>query len=381
MAIVFTKPTITGNEQKYFRQALQAPLTNRHWAGDGPFTRRCSSLIEKRFKASKVLLTPSGTHALELAALLLNLGAGDEVIVPSFTFSSSINCFMLAGARPVFVDVREDTLNIDEHLIEKNISKRTRAIFPVHYAGVSCNMKKINAIAKAHGLAVVEDAAQAVNARYNGRYLGTIGDLGVYSFHESKNYSCGEGGALVINDAGLIELAEILREKGTNRSKFFRGEVDKYTWVDVGSSYLLSDLLAAILYAQLENLNTIQRRRRHLYRQYERKLHPLAQEGKLRLPVIPKDCQTNYHIFYILLPTESVRNSLMDYLKKKGILAVFHYIPLHTSPMGKRLGYKRGDFPLTEELSGRLLRLPLYPDLSQTEQHTVIRAIQEFFTD
>ena len=380
MSIIFTKPTIAGNELRYLREVLQAPLAHRHWAGDGPFTQKCSSLIEKRFSALKVLLTPSGTHALELASLLLNLQAGDEVVVPSYAFSSTVNSFMLTGARPVFVDVREDTLNIDEDLIAKNISRRTRAIVPIHYAGVSCNMTKINAIAKAHRLEVVEDAAQAVNARYNDKFLGTIGSMGVYSFHESKNYSCGEGGALVINRARFMERAEILREKGTNRSKFFRGEVDKYTWVDVGSSYLLSDLLAAILYAQLEKLNTIQQRRRLLYRRYEKKLTPLAQDGKLRLPIIPQDCLTNYHIFYLLLPTEKQRNNLMKFLKGRGILAVFHYLPLHLAPMGRALGYKKGDLPITEDISGRLLRIPLYPDLTTRAQDRVIRGIQNYFS-
>ena len=377
--IVLTKPSLSSKEKKYLLQALEAPLQHRHWAGDGPFTRKCTALLEKRLDANKVLLTTSATHALDLAALLLNLGVGDEVIVPSFAFSSTVNCFMLTGAKPVFVDIREDTLNIDEALIEENITRRTRAIIPIHYAGVSCNMKRINAIAKAHKLMVVEDAAQAVNARYQDRFLGTIGDFGIYSFHESKNYSCGEGGALVINNRRFEERAEILREKGTNRSKYFRGEVNKYTWVDIGSSYLPSDLLAAILYAQLERLSAIQRRRKFLYRRYEQNLSMLAQGGKLRLPTIPPDCQSNYHIFYILLSTEKVRNNLMNILKSQGILAVFHYIPLHLSPMGIKLGYQKGDLRRTEEFSGRLLRLPLYPDLTTKQQDLVIRSIQRFF--
>lgn len=372
--IPFNKPFIAGKELYYIAQAV----TYGNLSGDGFFTERCSRMLEERFGIHKVLMTPSCTAALEMAAMLCDLGPGDEVILPSFTFVSTANALVRFGAKPVFVDIRSDTLNLDESLIEKAITPKTKAIFPVHYAGVGCEMDRIMAIAKTHGLLVVEDAAQAVNAFYNGRALGSIGHLGTYSFHETKNYICGEGGALCINDPGMIARAEIIRDKGTNRSQFFRGEVDKYTWVDIGSSYVPSEICSAFLYAQLEMLDSITERRRNLYKTYRYNLKPLETQGFIRLPYIPEDCQSNSHMFYILLPDARTRDALMDHLKQDGIQSVFHYIPLHCSPMGKKFGYCPGNLPITEELSGRLLRLPFYHDLTDEEQLHVVRKVTEF---
>jgi dTDP-4-amino-4,6-dideoxygalactose transaminase len=372
--IPFNKPFVAGKELYYIAQAI----TLGHLAADGYFTQQCSRLLEKRGGIPKVLLTPSCTAALEMAAMLCDLGPGDEVILPSFTFVSTANAFVRLGARPVFVDIRPDTLNLDENLIEAAITPRTKAIFPVHYAGVACAMQRIMAIATQHKLLVVEDAAQGVNAFYDGRALGAIGHLGTYSFHDTKNYSSGEGGALCINAPEMVERAEIIRDKGTNRSQFFRGEVDKYTWVDIGSSYVPSELCCAFLYAQLEKLEAIVARRRHLYETYRYHLQPLAARGLLRLPEIPEDCTSNYHLFHILLPNMAIRDALMVYLRQHNIQAVFHYIPLHSAPMGKKFGYKAGDLPVTEELSGRLLRLPLYYDLSEEEQLRVLSSLVEF---
>ena len=371
--IPFNRPYLTGRETGYICESVNSG----NIAGNAEYTRKCEQLLEETFSAKRVLLTNSCTDALEMASLLAGLGPGDEVIVPSYTFVSTANAFILRGAKPVFVDIREDTLNMDEAKIEEKITDRTRAIFPVHYASVACEMDSIMDIARRYDLSVVEDAAQGVNARYNGRYLGTIGDLGTYSFHGTKNYTCGEGGAIVINDGDLIERAEVLREKGTNRSKFLRGEIDKYTWVDIGSSYLLSDVLAAFLYAQLEELENIKKKRKAVFDFYYQNLRDLEEEGKLRLPVIPDDCEINYHLFYILLPSERKRDSLMQDLKNRGIQAVFHYVPLHTSPMGGKFGYKPGDLPVTESASGRLLRLPLYPDIGREAQEFVVAAIKE----
>ncbi|MGQ9915682.1 MAG: dTDP-4-amino-4,6-dideoxygalactose transaminase, partial [Thermogutta sp.] len=343
MRIPFNKPFIAGRELFYIAQAV----TMGNIAADGHFTKACCRLLEERFAIPKVLLVPSGTAALELAAMLCDLQPGDEVIMPSYTFVSTASAFVRVGGRPVFVDIRQDTLNIDENKIEAAITERTRAIVPVHYAGVACEMDRIMEIAARHRLLVVEDAAQGVNAFYKGRALGSIGHLGCYSFHETKNYICGEGGALCINDPRFVERAEILRDKGTNRQKFFRGEVDKYTWVDVGSSYVMAEILAAFLLGQLEQLDAISARRREIYEFYREQLSPLEAAGHLRLPIIPENCGGNCHMFYILLPTAEKRDRMLESLRSEGIHAVFHYVPLHTSPMGRMFGYKDGDLPMT----------------------------------
>jgi len=373
--IPFNKPFIAGKELYYVAEAV----TRGNVAADGYFTKACCRLLEEQFGIRKVLLVPSGTAALELAAMLCDLKPGDEVIMPSYTFVSTASAFVRVGARPVFVDIRPDTLNLDEKLIEAAITPRTRAIVPVHYAGVGCEMDTIMEIARRHNLLVVEDAAQGVNAFYKGRALGSIGHLGCYSFHETKNFICGEGGALCINDERFIERAEILRDKGTNRQKFFRGEVDKYTWVDIGSSYVMAELLAAFLYGQLEQMETISRRRREIFERYDELLAPLEEEGFLRRPRIPAECQGNYHLYYILLQDEATRDGLMAYLKAQGILAVFHYVPLHTSPMGKSFGYKEGQLPVTEGLASRLLRLPVFYDLAPQMCAQVSEPILQFF--
>jgi dTDP-4-amino-4,6-dideoxygalactose transaminase len=373
--IPFNKPSFIGNELKYIKEAVMSGKIS----GDGMFSKKCTDLIKKKFSAKSVFLTPSGTAALDMTALLLNLTKGDEVIVPSFTFTSTVNAFVLYDAVPVFVDIRQDTLNIDENKIEEKITQKTKAIYCMHYAGTACEMDKIMKIAKKHGLFVVEDAAQAMNAKYKDKFLGTIGDMGIYSFHETKNYNCGEGGAILINNPKYISRAEIIREKGTDRAKFFRGEVDKYTWRDIGSSYLLSDVLAAYLYAQLENLEKITNERKRSYNFYFNNLHELEKNGILRLPSIPRECRTNYHIFYILLDSEKSRNQLMFFLKQKGILSVFHYLPLNDSPMGRKLGYKKGECPITESLSSKVLRLPLYYGLTMKELDYVQKCIKSYF--
>lgn len=375
MNIPFNKPYLTGNELEYIQESIKSGEI----VGNAKYTRKCEQLLKNRFNAKKVLLTNSCTDALEMASLLINLEPYDEVIVPSYTFVSTVNAFILHGAKPIFVDIRKDTLNIDETKIEAKITDKTKAIFPVHYAGVACEMDAIMDIAKRHDLFVVEDAAQGVYAKYNDRYLGTIGDLGTYSFHGTKNYTCGEGGAIVINNDDFIERAEIIREKGTNRSQFLRGEIDKYTWVDVGSSYLLSDILAAFLYAQLENLESVNKKRKKIFDFYYENLKDLEDAGKLRLPIIPENCEINYHLFYVLLPSEHDRNCLMDKLKNAGIQAVFHYIPLHSSPMGAKFGYKQDDLPITENISGRLLRLPFYVGLERNDQEFVITMFKPIF--
>ena len=372
--IPFNRPFMVGNELEYIRQAVE----QGHLAGDGLFTKKCHAWMEHAFNARKVLLTPSCTAALELAALLCDLQPGDEVILPSYTFVSSANAFVLRGAKPVFVDIRPDTLNIDEKLIPGAITARTRAIVPTHYAGVASEMDTIMKVASDHSLTVIEDAAQGVNATYKGRFLGTLGHMGCYSFHETKNLISGEGGALVLNRAEDIERAEIMREKGTNRSKFFRGEVDKYTWVDVGSSYLPSEIVAAFLCAQLEECEQITERRRGIYTHYATSLEPMERSGLLRLPHPPAECAGNAHMFYLLLPNEKQRDGLLGFLKERSILGVFHYVPLHTSPMGRRFGYGDGDLPATEDLSRRLIRLPFYFGLGRAEQDRVIGAINAF---
>jgi len=374
MMIPFNKPFIAGKELYYIAQAV----TLGNIGGDGHFTKACSRLLEERFGIHRVLLTPSCTAALEMAAMLCNLGPGDEAIMPSFTFVSTANAVVRLGARPVFVDIRPDTLNIDETLIEDAITPRTKAIFPVHYAGVGCEMERIMTIAEKHDLLVVEDAAQGVNAFYDSRALGSIGHLGCYSFHETKNYICGEGGALCVNRPELVDRAEILRDKGTDRQKFFRGEVDKYTWVDVGSSYVPSEICSAFLCGQLEMLDPIARRRREIYQFYRHHLEPLEAEGLLRLPHVPEDCTGNYHMFYVLLPDADSRDGLLDHLKSHGIHAVFHYVPLHTSPMGGTFGYREGQLPVTEDVSRRLLRLPFYYEITQEEQTVVAGSLESY---
>ncbi len=374
--IPFNKPFIVGKELYYVAQSI----LSGHAAGNGPFTKKCQTLMEEKFGARKILLTTSCSSALDMAAILCNIRPGDEVILPSFTFVSTANAFYMRGAKLVFVDIRSDTLNIDETKIAEAISDRTKVIVPVHYAGVSCEMEVIKDIAKQHDLIVVEDAAQAVNSKYKNRYLGTFGDLGTFSFHETKNFICGEGGAILINNDKYIERAEIVWEKGTNRTKFFRGEVDKYTWVDIGSSYVLSDILAAFLYAQLEKMEEINERRQKVFDRYYKGLMPLANDGLLRLPIISYDSQPNSHLFYVILRDRTTRDELMDHLKKEGMLAVFHFLPLHLSPIGRAMGYAEGRLPVTEALSDRLLRLPFYYDLASAEQTEVIESIKKFFT-
>lgn len=373
--IPFNRPYLVGNEHRYIQEALDG----RHLCGDGPFSKKCQAWFEQKATGSKVLLTTSCTTALEMSALLCDIDPGDEVILPTYTFVSTANAFFLRGAVPKFVDIRPDTLNIDEALIEDAITERTKAIVPVHYAGVSCEMDTILDVAKKHGLYVIEDAAQGVDATYKGRPLGAIGDAGSFSFHETKNFICGEGGALLVNREDWRERAEIIREKGTNRSLFFRGQVDKYTWVDVGSSFLPSDLLAAFLFAQLEAVDDITRKREAIYRRYEEGLTPLAQKGLITLPTIPEGCRSNCHMFYILLKDLETRSALISALKQKDIQTVFHYIPLHSSAMGVRLGYKEGMFPVAEAKSDQLLRLPFFNDLTDAEVDEVIEEITRFF--
>ncbi|KAA1252044.1 dTDP-4-amino-4,6-dideoxygalactose transaminase [Mycobacterium simiae] len=375
MRIPFNKPAVVGSELTYVSEAV----AGGHASGDGPFTKRAQAMLENCFNASRVLLTTSCTSALELAALLCDLRPGDEVIVPSYTFVSTANAFVLRGARPVFVDIRPDTLNIDEQLIERAITPRTRAIVPVHYAGVACEMDLIMDIADRHELLVVEDAAQGVFARYKDRWLGTIGHLGCYSFHETKNISCGEGGALLINDPTMERRAEILREKGTNRSQFLRGQADKYTWVDVGSSYLPSDMLAAFLVGQIENMEKITRRRGEVFDRYAKILAPLVQQGVIRIPVVPMDCTTNYHMFYVLTADIEERTALIAHLRTAGVLAVFHYVPLHSSPFAHSLGMPQRNLPRTDELSARLVRLPMYFDLSDQDVEEVASIVLDFY--
>ena len=369
--IPFNRPCLAGIEYKYIAEAI----ANGHASGDGPFTRKCHELLERELGVPRVLLTTSCTHALEMAALLLDCGPEDEVIVPSFTFVSTANAFALRGARLVFADIRPDTLNLDESRLESLITPRTKAIVVVHYAGVSCEMDSILAIASRHGVQVVEDNAHGLFSRYKGKYTGTFGCLAAQSFHETKNFTCGEGGALVINDAELLERALVIREKGTNRSRFFRGEVDKYTWVDLGSSYLPSDLLAAFLCAQLEARETIQEKRRRVWNRYYESLADWAESNDVTLPVIPPECEQTYHMFYMLLPSEEHRKSLISHLKAHSILSVFHYTPLHLSEAGKNFAARPTDCPVTEDISERLLRLPFYNDLTISEQDQVTDAV------
>lgn len=373
-SIPFNRPCLAGNEYKYMAEAI----ANGHASGDGPFTRRCHELLERELGVPKVLLTTSCTHALEMAAILLNCGSGDEVILPSFTFVSTANAFVLRGAKIVFSDIRTDTLNLDETGLEALITPRTKAIVPVHYAGVPCEMEAICSIAKRRNIAIVEDNAHALFSRCKGKLTGTFGCLATQSFHETKNVTCGEGGALVVNDRDLIERALVVREKGTNRSQFFRGQVDKYTWVDLGSSYLPSDLLAAFLLAQLEGRHEIQRKRQRIWDTYKEGLQDWAAERNVCLPVVPPECEQAFHMFYLVVPSLEYRQGLIAHLKQQGILSVFHYLPLNQSKMGRKWAARETPCPVTEDLSARLLRLPFYNDLNESEQARVIQAVTSF---
>jgi dTDP-4-amino-4,6-dideoxygalactose transaminase len=372
--IPFNRPGAVGNEFAYMKDALDRGSVS----GDGAYTARCSALLEQHLGVRRVLLTTSCTHALEMAALLLHIQPGDEVIVPAFTFVSTINAFVLRGARPVFADVCPDTFNLDETQLAALIGPRTRCVVPVHYAGVACEMEAIGALAARHGIAVIEDNAHGLWGSYHGHPLGTFGCLATLSFHETKNISCGEGGALLINDLQYLERAEILREKGTNRSRFFRGQVDKYTWVDIGSSYLPSDLLAAFLLGQLERSACIQERRRQLWQAYAEQLRFWADKHHVRLPVVPAHCEQAYHMFYLVMPSLQDRTNLIRWLQQHGIKAVFHYQPLHLSEMGQRFGGQAGDCPVTEAIADRLVRLPFYFGLTDDEQKRVIDLVQRF---
>lgn len=373
--INFNVPPYVGTEMEYIEQAIK----NHKICGDGEFTKKCTKWIEEKTGTSKALLTTSCTHATEMAALLCNIVPGDEVIMPAYTFVSTADAFVLRGAKAVFVDVKKETMNIDENLIEAAITEKTKAIVPVHYAGVACEMDKIMEIAKRHNLAVVEDAAQGIMSSYKGKPLGTIGDYGCFSFHETKNYSMGEGGALLIKNPEMVEEAEIIREKGTNRSKFFRGQIDKYTWVNAGSSYLPSELNAAYLWAQLERAEEIYNDRMNTWNCYYENLKGLAEEGKIELPYIPKDCVHNAHMFYLKAKDLKERTELIDFLKEKGILAVFHYIPLHTAPAGVKFGRFHGEDKYTTKESERLLRLPLYYGLEEEKVLYISDMVKEFY--
>jgi dTDP-4-amino-4,6-dideoxygalactose transaminase len=370
----FNCPVVVGKEIEYMAQAIAAGKM----AGDGPFTRKCSQLLEQQLGVPKVLLTTSCTHALEMMAFLFNIQPGDEVIIPSFTFVSTVNAFVLRGARPVFADIRPDTLNLDESRLEALLTSRTKAIALVHYAGVGCEMDPILEIANRHHAAVVEDNAHGLFGKYQGKYLGTFGRMAAQSFHETKNFSCGEGGALLINDPALVERAEIIREKGTNRSRFFRGQVDKYTWVDLGSSYLPSDILAAYLYAQLENRQKIQTHRQQVWEYYDANLKDWAAAHEVRLPHVPASCEQPYHMYYLLLPTLEVRQGLITHLRKRGIQGVFHYLPLHLSEMGRQFGGQPGACPVTERVSDQLVRLPFHNALTEQDLAKVVGALRDY---
>lgn len=374
-SIPFNKPCLEGNELEYIGEAVNHSLI----AGDGHFTKRCHSFLEAEIGVQKALLTTSGTHALEMTAILLNIREGDEVITPSFTFVSTPGAFVMRGAHPVFVDIRGDTLNMDEKQLEGLITPRTKAIIPVHYAGVACEMDPILEVAGRHNIHVVEDNAHGLFGKYKGKFLGTFGCMSSLSFHQTKNFTCGEGGALLINDPQYIQRAEIIREKGTDRSRFFRGEVDRYTWVDVGSSYLPSDILAAFLYAQFQKREQIQLRRQQIWDNYYARLKDWAQKHNVKLPVVPDYCEQPYHIFHMIMPSAADRQGLVAHLRSRGIQSVFHYIPLHLSGVGLRLGYNKGQFPVTEGISERLIRLPFYNELTQAQQESVIQAVFDFY--
>ncbi len=375
ISIPFNIPPYIGNEENYIKQAI----SKHKISGDGEFTKKCNSKLEEMTGSAKALITTSGTAALEMSAILADIQSGDEVIMPSYTFVSTANAFVLRGAKIVFVDIRPDTLNIDEKLIEDAITDRTKAIVPVHYAGVGCEMDAIIDIAKRHNLFVIEDAAQGVNAFYKGQALGSIGDFGCLSFHETKNYSSGEGGAILINDENSIERAEIIREKGTNRSKFFRGQIDKYTWVDMGSSYLQSELNCAYLYAQLENPEIINNDRMKSWKLYDKLLTPLADKGIIELPFIPKECTHNAHMYYIKLKDLDERTRMLKYLRENGIGAVFHYIPLHSSPAGQKFGRFYGEDRFTTKESERIIRLPMFYGIKENEIEYIVEILKGFF--
>lgn len=372
--IPFNRTSLVGQEFAHIASALNRGQI----AGDQAYSRQCQTMLEQLLGVPRALVTTSCTHALEMAALLLDLKPGDEVIVPSFTFVSTANAFALRGARPVFCDVRPDTLNLDETKLSALISPRTRAVVPVHYAGVACEMDPINALAARHGIAVVEDNAHGLFGQYKGRWLGTFGTFSTQSFHETKNITCGEGGALLINDPRYVDRAEIIREKGTNRARFFRGQVDKYSWVDLGSSYVMSDVLAAFLYAQLEQWQSIQDRRRAIWQFYHEALSGWCRDTGTLQPTVPAHCAPAWHMYYLILPSLADRTALIAHLKSRGILAVFHYLPLHLSEYARRWGGRKGDCPVTEDLSDRLLRLPFFNSMTDDQQSTVIAALHEF---
>jgi len=374
ITIPFNRPSLVGLEMEYISQAM----ANGHISGDGVFTKRCHQLLEELVGVKKALLTTSCTHALEMAALLLDIKPGDEVIIPSFTFVSTINAFVLRGARPVFADICPDTLNLDAGNVQRLITPRAKAIVAMHYGGVPCEMDELTDQCELHDLALVEDNAHGLFGKYKGRQLGTFGRFSTQSFHETKNFSCGEGGALLINREEDIERAEIIREKGTDRSRYFRGQVDKYTWVDLGSSFLPSDMLAAFLLAQLEERERIQAKRKLIWNDYHRELAGWANDRGVRLPIVPENCDQSYHLFYLLMPSLDARQALIARLRECGILGVFHYLPLHLSPMGRQFGGRQGDCPVTEDLSDRLVRLPFFYDLTQSEQEKVIDAVSGF---
>jgi len=374
LKVDFNRAVVVGKELEYMKQAIE----NGHISGDGPFTKKCHAFLENELGVQKALLTTSCTHALEMSAILLEIQPGDEVIIPDFTFVSTVNAFVLRGAKPVFLDIRPDTLNLDESQLEAVLTSKTKAIVPVHYAGVGSEMDIIMNIATRYHIAVVEDNAHGLFGKYKGKYLGTFGSMASQSFHETKNFSCGEGGALLINDPALVERAEIIREKGTNRSRFFRGQVDKYTWVDIGSSYLPSDILAAFLFAQFEQREKIQLHRKQVWELYYVGLKDWANAHDVQLPCIPDDCEQPYHMFYLLLPNLELRQNLIAYLRERGVYSVFHYLPLHLSNMGQSFGGKIGDCPVTEQVSDQLIRLPFHNALTSNEQEQVIDLLQGF---
>ena len=374
MKVDFNHPAPMGNELEYIRQAIE----NAHISGDGPFTKKCHALLEDQLGVPRALLTTSCTHALEMSAILLDIQPGDEVIFPDFTFVSTVNAFVLRGARPVFLDIRPDTLNLDESRLEAALTTRTKAIVPVHYAGVGCEMDAILEMAASRNIHVVEDNAHGLFGRYKGKYLGTFGSLATQSFHETKNFTSGEGGALLINDASFVERAEIIREKGTNRSRFFRGQVDKYTWMDIGSSYLPSDILSAFLFAQLEQREKIQSHRRQVWEMYHAGLKDWASAHDVQLPHVPEHCEQPHHMFYMLMPDLDLRQKLITFLYERGVISVFHYLPLHLSGMGAKFGGRPGDCPVTERVSDQLIRLPFHNALTGSDVELVVENIREF---